>query len=203
MFALTFDQRLGREAGDLVPDLMTRLRFHATLVPFQRSVADEVQGIVDDPAVAVDAALIGLRGGNWSVGIGVGRVDDLVSDHVLDAAGPAMVHTRNAAERSLTITDRVALSVEGLDEELAAEAEAVLRLVGRIVAVRTEAEWRVADLMTPGARGQQKAIAAELGITVQAVSQAVQRSLLPQEWAARPAAARLLGLLDRQRVLSA
>ena len=51
------------------------------------------------------------------------------------------------------------------------------------------------DLLTPGVRGQQKAVAEELGITTQAVSKAVARAQWNEEHAARPAAARLLGLI--------
>ena len=50
------------------------------------------------------------------------------------------------------------------------------------------------DLLVPGVRGQQKPAAAALGITAQAVSQAVQRSYWNEEHACRPAAARLLTL---------
>jgi len=78
---------------------------------------------------------------------------------------------------------------------VAAESESVLRLLGHIVRDRSEAEWRVLDLMTPGVRGQQKTVAAELGITSQAVSKAVARSQWNEEHAARPAAARLLSLI--------
>jgi hypothetical protein len=49
--------------------------------------------------------------------------------------------------------------------------------------------------LTPGARGQQKLIAEVLGITTQAVSKAVVRSHWAEEWACRPAAARLLDLV--------
>jgi predicted transcriptional regulator len=49
--------------------------------------------------------------------------------------------------------------------------------------------------MTPGVRGQQKAVALELGITTQAVSKAVARSQWAEDHAARPAAARLLALI--------
>ena len=55
----------------------------------------------------------------------------------------------------------------------------------------TDAEWAVLDLLVPGVRGQQKPAAAALGITAQAVSQAVQRSYWNEEHACRPAAARL------------
>ena len=85
------------------------------------------------------------------------------------------------------------------DAPAAAQAQAVLRLLGRIVAERSDAEWRVVDLLVPGARGQQKAVAAELGISPQAVSKAVARSLWQEEQDARPAAARLLGLCEPAR----
>ena len=70
----------------------------------------------------------------------------------------------------------------------------MLRLLGRIVHTRTDAEWAVLDLLTPGARGQQKYVAEELGVTAQAVSRAVVRSHWTEERATRPAAARLLDL---------
>ena len=71
----------------------------------------------------------------------------------------------------------------------------LLRLLGQIVDGRTSAEWRVLDLLTFGVRGQQKTVAAELGISTQAVSKAVARAQWNEEYAARPAAARLLGLI--------
>ena len=80
--------------------------------------------------------------------------------------------------------------------QLAGETEAVLRLLGQIVATRSIAEWAVLDLLTPGVRGQQKHVATELGISAQAVSKAVVRSAWVEEWAARPAAARLLKWID-------
>ncbi len=60
---------------------------------------------------------------------------------------------------------------------------------------RSVAEWRVLDLLTPGVRGQQKAVAQELGISTQAVSKALARAQWVEEHAARPAAARLLQLI--------
>lgn len=203
MYVVTMDQRNSRYVGDMVPQLVRQLRGIGTGVEFQRSVADEVQGVTIEARDAVAAALIALRGGSWSVGIGVGRVDDPLPKQINDATGYGMVYARRAAERALKVHDQVPLAVEGLELELAAEAQAVLRLLGRMVAVRTEAEWRVVDLMTPGVRGQQKLVAEALGITPQAVSKAVVRSLWQEEWAARPAAARLLDLLSSRREILA
>ena len=78
-----------------------------------------------------------------------------------------------------------------------ANAQAVLRLIGRLVQQRTPAQWRVVDRLRAlqggdGKHGSQKLVARELGITEQSVSRAMLRSGWQEEWAARPAAAMLL-----------
>jgi hypothetical protein len=71
-------------------------------------------------------------------------------------------------------------------------------LIGRLVQDRTEAQWKVVDVLRklqqglPGRHGTQKLAAKELGITEQSVSRAVLRSGWQEEWAARPAAEVLL-----------
>lgn len=193
-YVLTINQRDSREVGDLTGDLLKALRSLPTAVPFQRTVGDEVQGVVDTATTAVDAALRAIRHRRWHVGIGVGGLTPPVPERLLDAQGYGLVYARRAVDRARKTGERIPLAVEGPDGGIAAEAEAVLRLLGQIVYTRTEAEWTVLDLMTPGARGQQKYIAQELGITTQAVSRAVVRSHWMEEWATRPAAARLLDL---------
>lgn len=194
LFVVTINQRDSREVGDLVPELLREFRFVDAVVPFQRSVGDELQGVVAGAATAVDVALKAIRHRRWHVGIGVGELLSPVPDRILDAEGYGLVYSRRAVNRAQKTGERIPLAVEGPDSEVAAEAEAVLRLLGQIVYTRTDAEWNVLDLLTPGARGQQKLIAQELGITTQAVSKAVIRSHWVEEWATRPAAARLLDL---------
>ncbi|MDF9278999.1 hypothetical protein P4U43_14510 [Arthrobacter sp. EH-1B-1] len=195
MFVVTINQRDSRDVGDLVPELLREFRFIDTVVPFQRSVGDELQGVVGSAGVAVDVALKGIRYRRWHVGIGVGEVHSPLPERITDAEGYGLVYSRRAVNRAQKTGERIPLAVEGPDSEVSAEAEAVLRLLGQIVYTRTDAEWNVLDLMTPGARGQQKLIAQELGITTQAVSKAVIRSHWMEEWATRPAAARLLDLV--------
>jgi hypothetical protein len=162
---------------------------------FDRSVEDEVQGIVEFPHQAVDSALIALRSGQWYVGIGVGPVNEPLPKQIKDASGHGLVYARRAVDRLRNGKERVPVAVEGPIAALAAESEAVLRLLGHIVQHRSVAEWRVLDLLTPGVRGQQKAVAQELGISTQAVSKALARAQWVEEHAARPAAARLLQLI--------
>ncbi|MDY6054663.1 hypothetical protein [Micrococcus sp.] len=209
MFVLTINQRDTADAGDRVDALLRRLRtaeaavpgLAAAPLPFQRSLGDEVIGAVEDPAVAVDVALRALRERRWNVGVGVGMVNHAdgtpgapAGGCVHDAAGPGLAAARRAVEAAALSTARIPLAVRGRDAEAAAEAEAVLKLVGQLVWTRTDAEWAVLDLLVPGVRGQQRPAAQALGISVQAVSQAVQRSFWNEEHACRPAAARLLGL---------
>lgn len=201
-FVLTINQRDSRESGDLVPDLIRSLRQLPAAVPFQRSVGDEAQGVLADASTAVDAALAALRQRRWNVGIGVGELHLPLRQSVLENDGYGLVYARRAVERARKAGERIPLAVDGPDPGIAAEAQAVLRLLGQIVASRTDAEWKVLDLMTPGARGQQKYVAEILGITTQAVSKAVVRSHWQEEWATRPAAARLLSLCSGPAALA-
>ncbi|MGM7666908.1 hypothetical protein [Microbacterium sp. A93] len=209
-YVLTINQRDSREVGDLVGDLLRSLRPVGTVVPFQRSVGDEAIGVVPDARSAVDAALIALRHRRWNVGIGVGSLGPVDPDrsasrgggvlpdtqNLHDVGGPGLVFARRAVEEAAKAGVRVPVAVDGPDEQVAEEAQSVLRLIGQLVLTRTDAEWAVLDLLVPGVRGQQKPVAAELGITAQAVSKAVQRSFWNEEHACRPAAERLLALVD-------
>ena len=192
---LTINQRDSRRSGDLVPELLHSLRPIPAAVPFQRSVGDEAQGVAADPAAAVEAVLTAVRQRRWNIGIGVGALEPPLPDGLAAASGPGLGFSRLAVERAARKAgDRQPVAVVAPDPEAAAHAEAVLCLLAGIVASRSAAEWRVLDLLVPGARGQQKYAAQELGISAQAVSRAVIRSQWQEEQAARPAAARLLQL---------
>ncbi|MDQ0634708.1 hypothetical protein QFZ40_002617 [Arthrobacter pascens] len=210
MYVMTIDQRGSSNDVDRVPELVSQLRGITSAV-FERSVGDELQGVVDDADAVVDIALHALRGGHWYVGIGIGRVQLAAAAPPREGTGSGFVAARKAVDRAKNAAGQVPLSVvsgnigRGMDiprdaQEGAlacANAEAVLRLIGRLVQERTEAQWRVVDLLriiqrSGGKHGSQKSVAKELGITEQSVSRAVLRSGWQEEWAARPAAAMLL-----------
>lgn len=231
MFVMTIDQRGSTGDLDRVPGFIEQI---ARLEPagggrpvFERSVGDEVQGVVPDADAVVDIALHALREGRWYVGIGVGTVTMPAGANPREGTGTAFVAARKAVERAKAAASQVPVSVvagimagepggsaparEG--ERTCAKAEAVLRLLGRLVQERTEAQWRVVDALrhldagTPGAgrtgparHGSQKQVARELGISEQSVSRTVLRSGWQEEWAARPAASLLLDLAQAQVV---
>jgi hypothetical protein len=210
MYVLTIDQRGSTTDVDRVPGLIGALR-SLTPDPFECSVGDELQGVVERAADVVDIALHALRDGHWYVGIGIGAVQLVPGGSPREGSGSAFVAARKAVEIAKGAAAQVPLSVvagsigrgrglapsAGEGAMSSAHAEAVLRLIGRVVQQRTPAQWRVVDsLRALGGgdirHGSQKQVARELGISEQSVSRALLRSGWQEEWAARPAAAMLL-----------
>jgi len=220
MYVLTIDQRGSSSDVDRVPELISELR-GLTPAPLERSVGDELQGVVEHAAEVVDIALHALRSGNWYVGIGIGTVQLAPGGSPREGSGSGFVAARKAVELAKSAAGQVPLSVVsgtmGRGREVppqaregavsSANAQAVLRLIGRVVQQRTQAQWRVVDRLRAsqggeGRHGSQKHVAHELGITEQSVSRAVLRSGWQEEWAARPAAAMLLDYAHSQIVRS-
>lgn len=211
MFVLTIDQRGSTNDQDRVPELLEALRSWPD-ARFERSVGDEVQGVLQDPAMVVEVALRALRSGRWYVGIGVGPGTMAPDASPREGSGAAFVAARKAVERAKSAAGHVPVSVVAgsRGQEAAgacANAEAVLRLVGRLVQDRTEAQWRVVDALRAkssarrgqgaGRHGLQKLVAEELGISEQSVSRSILRSGWQEEWAARPAVEMLLATAHR------
>ncbi|MFF3037497.1 hypothetical protein [Arthrobacter citreus] len=99
MFVLTIDQKDSRNTSDRVPGLIELLGSEELELPFERTVGDEVQGVASSPSVAVNAALLAIRQGGWSVGIGVGTVGLPLPASSREAGGEAFIAARAAAER--------------------------------------------------------------------------------------------------------
>lgn len=181
---------------------------HGLVVPFERTVGDEVQGVVEGTVegagLAVDLALGLLRDQGWSVGIGVGPVELPLPKVSRDARGPAFYRARNAVDRAKTRAKGVSVAVEGAegaaDEDRAKEVESLLRLLGAIRARRTPQGWEAADTLTSlGNRpGRQKIAAQSLEVSEQAVSQRVRAALWQEEEAVRPLVVRLLAELNNE-----
>lgn len=199
MLVLTVDQKGSRREGDRVAGLLADLadRVHAgtpgVVRPLERTVGDEVQTVLDDPVLAVDLALHLLRLGRWSVGIGVGPIDEPLPETARAGSGEAFVRARSAVERAKTRARPVPLAVVTGAPDRGQAAEAVLTLLGSVVVRRSAAGWAVVDALTdPAAGATQDDVARQLGITQQAVSQRLRAAAWTEELAARPVAARLL-----------
>lgn len=190
MFVLTIDQRGSRHGTDRVPELLTALAATPSVRAFERTVGDEVQGVLDDPDVVVDTVMHVLRDGGWSVGVGAGPVVEPLPASPREGSGDAFVLAREAVEAAKSRQRPVPVAVRGADAEAAADADAVLVLLGAVAARRTDAGWAAVDAAR-GAEGQD-VVARALGVTQQAVSQRLRTALWAEEQAVRPVAARLL-----------
>ena len=203
MFVLTIDQKDSRNSSDRVPGLLELLGSQDLELPFERTVGDEVQAVASSPAAVIDAALLALRQGGWSVGIGVGNVGLPLPASSREAGGEAFIAARAAVDRAKKTGDRPPIAVAADPNagpeaaEAAAHAEAVLVLIAGLVRDRSEAEWRILEHVDPHKWGSQSTAARMLGISSQAVSNAVQRAKWQEEWAARPAAEVLLDRADQ------
>lgn len=198
MFVMTVDQQGSTRRGDQVAALLEHLKELGLTAPapgfvlgFERTVGDEVQAVLDDAERVVELALALVRLGGWTVGIGAGEVHEPLPASPREASGPAFVLAREAVERAKAKGPTVSLAVEGAEGERAAEAEALLRLLGAVLVRRSAAGWDAVDRLALGAKTQ-KDVARELGVTEQAVSQRLRTAMWAEESAVRPLAARLL-----------
>lgn len=197
MFVLTIDQRGSRTHGDKVPHLLKVLAGVEAVVRFERSVGDEVQGVIKDPLAVVDAVVRVLRERDWYIGIGIGSVELPLPSSSREGAGDAFIAAREAVDAAKKTGERVPLTVRtATTSEWADAAEAVLVLFGDIVRRRSEAEWRVLDALNASPHATQKVVAVRLGITPQAVSKAIVRAGRLEEINGRRAASLLLGHVE-------
>ncbi|WP_413449940.1 hypothetical protein AA0Y32_04600 [Georgenia phoenicis] len=197
MFVVTVDQKASRTRGDAVPALLEavaawreRQPADPFVLPVERTVGDEVQGVLSDARAVVGLALLLQRLGGWSVGIGAGAVVEPLAASAPASSGEAFIHARTAVERARGRAVSVPLAVDGASPAAAEEAEALLQLLAAVVRRRSDAGWEVVDLLEE--LGTQRAVAERLGISAQAVSQRLDAALWQEEARLHPLAARLL-----------
>ena len=195
MFALTIDQRRSRSARDLVPQLLDALAGLPAVLPFERTVGDEIQGLLDDPDVVLRSLLIVLRQGGWHAGVGIGAIDVPLPTTVRAARGQVLFDAREAVERSKRARP-VGLCVHSTADPVgAADAEALLGLIGILIRRRTPTQWAVLDAVD--AAPTQRAAAEALGVSPQNVSQTLTASAIDIERAGYPGLVRILERMER------
>ncbi|WP_395694875.1 transposase [Nocardioides sp.] len=192
VIVLTVDQRDSRRSPDRVAATVAALAGVPTLRPFEQTVGDEFQGVLDDPAALAPAAESLLRDGGWHVGIGAGEVEEPLPPHARAGRGPAYLLAREAVTAAKNSPWH--LRVRG-DDPAARALETTLWLWAAVLARRTPRGWEVADLVADGLSYDE--VARRLGITPSAVSQRAQAAGIVESRRARELAtdltARLLG----------
>lgn len=185
--ALTADQRSSRSGADLVPQVLDRLAGTADLA-FERTAGDEVQGLFTAPDHVPRAVEVLVRSGAWTIGIGVGEVEEPLPDHARAGRGPAYVHARTAITRAKG--SPVRLAVVGDRDYRAEQAESALWWWAGLLGRRTSRGWEVTDLVAEGLTHEQ--VARRLGITRSAVTQRIRTAGLAEAERAERLATQLL-----------
>jgi hypothetical protein len=193
VFAITADQVGSRAAADLADAQLARIEQIAAgrlVLPPDRTAGDEIQAATEDARAALDLVLDLTRDGNWSVGLGVGDVRLPLPDATRAATGSAFILARDAVARAKKNATRFAVSVGTGRLPDAALLQPLIDLLLHLRARRTPEGWEVADRLVAGMT--QARLAAELGVTPQAISLRVQNAQLHTETAAIAALTELL-----------
>ncbi|MEJ9079893.1 hypothetical protein [Gordonia malaquae] len=169
MFVMTIDQRSSRTDRDRVPDLIAQYADACTVRPFDRTAGDEVQAVFDDASALVPIALDIAASGHWTVGIGVGLVDQPLPQTTRAGRGPAFEAAREAVEAAKR--DRRRLRVVG-GSPWSQHAQTAAALLLDTMTSRSEAGREAVALMRTGVTQQQGAAA--LNISPQAMSSRLQ-----------------------------
>lgn len=154
-----------------------------------------MQAVVADARVVVDIALDLVERGHWSIGIGVGPVEEPLPEETRAGRGPAFETARVAVDRAKNMAGRIA--VEGQDEDTAADAETALTLVAVLIARRSEEGREAVTRMRAGMT--QTEASRDLGISKQAVSQRLSTAAWQVEVSGRRLAERLLAQADSEQ----
>jgi hypothetical protein len=193
MFVLTADQIGSRSSADAVDGALQTIRGigggRLSLAP-ERTVGDEVQVATADPRCLLDVVLALTRGGEWSVGCGVGDVESDLPASIRAARGSAFVAAREAVEAAKKRPLRFAVRAADDQADAAGDAQALVDLLLSLRARRSDEGWEVFDLVASGT--SQKSVAKSLGISEQAVSLRARTAQVSVELDAVPALARAL-----------
>lgn len=169
MFVLTIDQQDSRSSDDAVPRILDVLSPIDTVVPFARTIGDEVQGVLDDPdAVAEAVRRIGIDSG-WHIGIGIGEVERPLPETTIEGRGAAFYAARQAVEAAKSAPANLVVSADP-DGDHRGLAEAALRLlISTLAELRSHSRGYVGFRLDHPDATQAK-IAAEFDVSQQAVS---------------------------------
>lgn len=184
VFVITADQVNSRATADIVGETIARVNrtfAGSILLAADRTAGDELQLLLASAASALQVVLDLTRTGRWSVGCGVGGVNQPMPSSIREAAGGAFIAARTAVDRAKKRHTRFALEHES-GAAAAADAEAFIDLLLVTRARRTPEGWELYDLTESGLT--QAEAAGRLGISPQAASKRAKAAELRAERAA-------------------
>ena len=194
VFVFTIDRVASRAGTDQVPNLLTDLQDLRTVIPFGRTVGDELQGVIEDPATAVEAIRRVLAQNNWHIGIGIGplKKEDRKLKRSAEGTSPNFALAREAVEAAKKKPGRAQVAVRaadsrpnGTDDEQpdspASHLESLLDLWAGVVGQRTSSQREIVAAANAHPNATQADLAKKLGMTQQGVAKSLAASLWRQE----------------------
>jgi len=167
---------------------------------FSRTVGDEIQGVVSHAHEAIALARHILRARDWYIGIGVAPIEGALPKRSAEANGPAFVYAREAVEDAKISRGTAPVAVRASNSEVAAHAQGLLQLLGRIYEGRSPAAWEAIDqLVAPTGFPtgfNQRDVALTLRVSPPAVSKRLRAAYFDEEQAVLPLLRALLEQLD-------
>ena len=195
MFVFTIDQVGSTHSADRVPELLAAVQDIDARLPFVRTVGDEVQGVLAEVESVLRVIEVTARQSGWSVGLGIGTVDEPLAASAPESRGPAFLAARQAVEDAKN--SWAGLSVHTAQpHQWSADAQTVLRLLGRLVGSATVKQWAVISALLSRPDATQTQLARSLGVTQQLVSQVMRSGDGYAIAEVRATAARMLAYLD-------
>jgi hypothetical protein len=185
---LTIDQRGSTRGSDRVPATLAGLADVAMLRPFERTAGDEFQGVLDEPAAVTTVVERLLREDGWSIGIGIGEVEEPLPESTRAGRGPAYLSARDAVTAAKSAPWRLRVAGDGQGVRA---LETTLWLWAAVLNRRTPRGWEVADLVDTGASYEE--VAKRLGVTQSAISQRAQAAGIVEGRRARELVTQLVG----------
>src|SRR5262249_722845 len=145
-------------------------------LPFERTVGDELQGVIRDPAgVSESVRLLAQHPDRWWAGVGIGSVELQASAR--ESRGEAFVHARQAVDEAKK--RRRPIIVRANDPAAALRAETVLLALYDLISRRSP---RMQEVVGRRLAGQSAVdVAQDLGISRQAVDERLRRASWDQE----------------------
>jgi hypothetical protein len=177
---VTIDERRSRQAGGSRAGELARLLNDdsdvPTQLPFEVTVGDELQGVLEYPVHVVPALRVIARHAGWWAGIGIGRID-VWGESARVSTGIAFVQARRAVERAKKNPWGVA--VEGAGWKRVDDLDRAIALWITLLQMRSKRGWETVDMRLRGLTESE--IASQLGITQQAVNQRLRAAFLAQD----------------------
>ncbi|MDN6527588.1 MAG: hypothetical protein L0K67_00660 [Brevibacterium sp.] len=164
---MTIDQRGSRDRTDGVPGVLDILGRVETQRGFERTIGDEVQGVLDSPEqVTLAVRLLAAQTG-WHIGIGIGPVDTPLPTSTAEGRGEAFYAARRAVEAAKAASAHLVVDPATEHSYL---AESALRLmIWTFENVRSQSR-RYIDHRLEHPESTQNDIAEHFDVSQQAVS---------------------------------